>query len=97
MRSVRPAWFSPILLLALALALGATSSVVRAQGVDQLTGAATYSIPIVTPPGTAGMGPSLALVYKSGDGKGPSGWAGFGWTCFWPNRSKMPRGPMSND
>ena len=49
----------------------------RAELVDLNTGTSTYSIPIVTPPGTNGMGPNLSLQYSSG---GDNGWIGDGWS-----------------
>ena len=49
------------------------------------TGGANYKIPIVVPPGTAGMVPSMSLEYSSETGGNANGWlgaglVGVGWT-----------------
>ncbi len=74
-------------LLAVIAALG-ISSVSRAQGgsVVEPRGEATYRIPIVVPPGPGGHQPDVALVYNSGEGKGPAGWLGFGWAVAGESR-----------
>ena len=71
-RSLRGAFLSLPLLAALAPAP------VRAN-VDEAFGEATQRVPILTPAGTAGTGPDLALEYRSGGGRGGAGWIGLGW------------------
>ena len=53
------------------------------------TGAATYSVPIAVPPGTAGMSPSLTLSYSS---QGANGIVGVGWSLDGlPSVGRCPR------
>jgi hypothetical protein len=52
-------------------------------------GAATYSVPIVVPPGTAGVVPSLTLSYSS---QGSNGIVGMGWSLDGlPSVGRCPR------
>jgi hypothetical protein len=61
------------------LAIPATASVGTIPGTLAIgdSGAATYSIPIQVPPGTAGLQPALSLVYSSQAGESL---AGLGWS-----------------
>ncbi len=51
-------------------------------GVDQSTGALTYSYPLTIPEGRGGMSPKLALSYNSQNNE--SGWFGYGWNFSIP-------------
>jgi hypothetical protein len=64
-----------VLLSAPQVVLGAVG---RTLGVGEVsdTGDASYTIPIVTPPGTAGLTPQLAFTYSSANGASP---LGVGW------------------
>ena len=73
-------------LFALVMLTGVASSLAWAGGARMFlpgafdvnaSGAGNYSIPIVVPPGTAGMAPTLTLDYSSGDG---NGLLGLGWS-----------------
>lgn len=69
-----------MLALAALMLLGARQVLAVGAGSFQanpLLGTANYNIPIETPPGTNGVGPSLALIYDSGGG---NGWIGQRWS-----------------
>jgi len=54
--------------------------------VIEARGEASYTVPIVVPPGPAGHQPDLALIYNSAEGKGAAGWLGFGWSLAGESR-----------
>jgi RHS repeat-associated protein len=63
-----------------ALAEGAPPMTVPGQFAVSSSGAATYSIPIAVPPGTAGMVPAISLDYSS---QGGDGIVGLGWSLHY--------------
>ncbi|MGH8242604.1 MAG: SpvB/TcaC N-terminal domain-containing protein, partial [Steroidobacteraceae bacterium] len=64
-----------LLCLVAAIASNAWAATGRTPGNGQVSpsGAATYSIPLWSPPGIRGLAPSLALVYSSRSGDGLAG------------------------
>ena len=64
-----------ILLLLNYTALFSEPSVGSLQGIFEvdLSGAATYTVPLFIPPGTNGMQPSISMVYSSMAGEGVMG------------------------
>ncbi len=73
-------------LLSVLVGLVAPVSYAQGGGALEARGEAIYRIPIVVPPGPAGHAPELELVYSSGEGRGPSGWLGLGWSLSGESR-----------
>jgi hypothetical protein len=73
--------------LVIALSLIPAAAALAEGQVIEARGEATYRVPIAVPPGPAGHQPELALVYNSGgEGKGPAGPFGFGWSLAGESR-----------
>jgi RHS repeat-associated protein len=69
------------------LALPPVPGTIEGNADVNLSGSATYTVPIKVPPGTAGTAPKIAIVY---DSQAPSGALGAGWSIS--GLSKITRG-----
>ena len=83
---IPPAAIPPLTILGEHQPVGAVKGSLAVGG----DGAATYSVPIEVPKGTAGMEPKLALAYSSAGGNGI---AGVGWNVT--GLQRITRGPSS--
>ena len=68
---------------------------VRMPQPSSITGAFTYGVPIVTPPGRAGVQPDLKLSYNSQD-KSNEDLFGFGWSINIPYIERMDKNGINN-
>lgn len=64
---------------------GAIRAISEKFSLNPATGSGGMSIPVQTPPGRSGFGPSLAIGYSSGGGNGPFG---LGWSLSAPSISR---------
>ncbi|PVX28408.1 RHS repeat-associated core domain-containing protein [Sphingomonas pokkalii] len=85
-----------LLMAAVAVVTGGTASAQTAAGTTPASlavtpdGTSSYSVPLVVPPGTAGVEPKLSLVYSS---RGGVSAYGFGWSVS--GLSQIHRGPRN--